>query len=774
MTPALPVDSFLDDIRDALERRRAAVLVAAPGAGKTTRVPPALVDDGRVLLLQPRRVAARAMARRIAIERGWTIGREAGWHIRFDRQFSSDTRLLVVTEGILTAYLQQDPLLSDVRTVVFDEFHERSVHADLGIAMAKQAWLARSDLRILVMSATLDSSQVSRFLDDAPVVEVPGMLHPLTTEYAPAASAEQALRTAIQKGRGHVLYFLPGVREIQQAMTACRDTAGDLDIDMVPLHGSLDAAAQDAALSADSRRRRVIMSTNIAETSLTVPGVSTVIDAGLHKVARYDADRAVDALATERITLDSADQRAGRAARIGPGFALRLWDHRDRLRPHRDAEIHRVDLAGPLLAILAWGASPADFEWFDAPAADRIEAGIALLTRLGALDNGQITTVGRQMQELPLTPRLARVLIGGAGSFEVCASCTYLSEPAVIDTGSASAASDMLPLLDRWPSWPPHLRHTTTALLESAKRVLGGHHPPKSSESDLLRALLSGYPDRVAKRRSGDRFTLASGHGAVIARDSHVRAAEWIVALDVTAGRTTATTEALVRLASSIDPSWLTPTSSELRHTLDGDSGTVKAVEIDWFDAIALCEHPVTPDPSERTRLLAAAWRDAAQDPSSTRLLRRLAFAGTSIDVDELVQAQAASAKRVSDISLTEESLPWDTRDRLTKLAPDKLVVPSGRAITIDYEDDGGVSVSVKLQELFGLAQTPRMGPARTPITFHLLAPSGRPVQTTRDLESFWERTYPEVRKELRGRYPRHPWPDDPWTAAPTHRTKRR
>ena len=365
MPQPLPVDSYLPRIAEALDRHRAAVLVAAPGAGKTTRVPPALVDRGRVLLLQPRRVAARAMARRIAEERGWTIGREVGWHIRFERQFTGDTRLLVVTEGILTAYLQQDPLLSDVATIVIDEFHERSVHADLGLALAKQAWQARSDLHIVVMSATLDPKPVSEFLGGCPIIDVPGSLHPLEIEYAPGESIAAALNVVLPRTKGNVLCFLPGGREINSAIGESSEAARRHEAELVPLHGSLDASAQDRALSSTSQRR-IIVATNIAETSLTVNGVSAVIDAGLQKVASYDADRGVDALTTERITLDSADQRAGRAARLGPGLARRLWDARDRLRPHREAEIHRVDLSALLLSILPGVPNPT-FEWFDRP-----------------------------------------------------------------------------------------------------------------------------------------------------------------------------------------------------------------------------------------------------------------------------------------------------------------------------------------------------------------------------------------------------------------------
>ena len=773
---ALPVDNFIDQIRSDLDRHRAAVLIAAPGAGKTTRVPPALIDRGRVLLLQPRRVAARAMARRIADERGWTIGREIGWHIRFERQFTADTRLLVVTEGILTAYLQQDPLLSNITTVVIDEFHERSVHADLGLALARQAWLARSDLRIVVMSATLDPQPVSAFLGDCPVIDVPGSLHPLTIEYGPGESIAAALNVVLPRTTGNVLCFLPGAREIHSAIAECADAARRHDVELVPLHGSLDAAAQDRRShrklrpASPKRTAKVIIATNIAETSLTVSGVSAVIDSGLQKVASYDPDRGVDALTTERITLDSADQRAGRAARLGPGLVRRLWDERDRLRPHREAEIHRVDLSALLLSILSWGAQPESFEWFDRPSGDRIRSAMSLLVRLGAVDGGGVTETGRLMQRLPLNPRLARALLAAHGSFEGCAACAWLSEPAPFERNT-STSCDLLPIIDRWHQAPPHLRRAAQNLEQAARKLLGDRHRPHIDETTLRRALLAGYPDRVAKRRGSDRVTLATGHGAVMGRESGVHDADWLIALDVTSGRTSATTEALVRMASRIEPEWLAPTRSELRVALDGDSGAVKAHEVDWYDAVTLREHPVAAPAVDRARILAEAWMAGEPDELSRRLLRRLRFASVGIELASIAAAAASEAKRLQDVVLTEDVLPWDARQTLVMAAPDRLTVPSGREMTIDYADDGSVSVSVKLQELFGLAETPRIGPSKTPITFHLLAPNGRPVQTTQDLKSFWERTYPEVRKELRGRYPKHPWPEDPWRATPTHRS---
>jgi ATP-dependent helicase HrpB len=778
--PVLPVDSYLPQIVEALARDRAAVLMAAPGAGKTTRVPPALIGPGRVLLLQPRRVAARAMARRIAEERGWTIGREIGWHIRFERQFTEETRLLVVTEGILTTYLHRDPLLSDVATIVIDEFHGRSIHADLGLALAKQAWLARSDLRIVVMSATMDPEPVAAFLGGCPIVEVPGALHPLEIEYGPGESIAAALTVVLPRTPGNVLCFLPGAREINAAISESGDVARRHDADLVPLHGSLNAAEQDAALSQPNgpvsptrgARRRIIVATNIAETSLTVNGVSAVIDSGLQKVASYDADRGVDALTTERITLDSADQRAGRAARLGPGIARRLWDARDRLRPHREPEIHRVDLSSPVISILAAGGGLQDFEWFDRPSPDRLSAALELLTRLGAVKDGRLTVAGEKMQRVPLPPRIARIFLHGRGAVEVCRACAWLTEPTRLAAAPATT-SDLLTVLDRWRDMPANLHRISESLERIAAGALGTKRVMHATDVELRRALLTGYPDRVARRRAGDKVTLASGHGAVMGRESGVHDAEWLLAIDAAAGRAGDRTEAIIRVASRIDREWLAPTRSTIEQKIN-DSGSVTAREIDWYGELTLAERPLGMNVDMTAAVLAAAWMERGPDKSTAQLLRRIEFAGLSIDISDFVFAAAANASRVQDIVITEDVFAWPIRQQLARDAPAALRVPSGRAMAIDYAADGSVNVSVKLQELFGLAETPRIGPSKTPITFHLLAPNGRPVQTTQDLRSFWERTYPEVRKELRGRYPRHPWPEDPWTAPATHRTKRR
>ncbi len=776
MLAPLPIDAHLAAVADALAARRAAVLVAAPGAGKTTRVPPALLADGRVLVLQPRRVAVRAVATRIAHERGWTLGAEVGWHVRFEKRFSATTPLVVVTEGILTARLQQDPLLSDVTTVVLDEFHERSIHADLGLALVRQAWLARDDLRVLVMSATLDTAPVARFLDGCPVIDVPGAGHPLATEYAPGDSVADAVRDVWPRSAGHVLCFLPGAGEIERARAAIATSLPPLDAEVLPLHGSLDGDRQDAALR-PSERRRVILATNLAETSLTVPGVATVVDSGLVKVARYDAARGIDHLVTERVTLDSADQRAGRAARLGPGLVRRLWHAHDRLRPSREPDIARVDLAGPALDLLAWGANPWTFEWFEAPPEEALARALEVLARLGAVTGDArapaLTALGRRLQRLPVHPRLARILVEGAGAFEVAAACALLTDGRARASGAATTPCDLLADLDRFSAQPPHVRQ----LARELQRLAGGSSgdgPAGIDETRLRRALFAGFADRLARRRAGtrDRLVLSSGHGATLGRESGVGEGEFLVALDVTAATRDGAAEARVRMASRVEAAWITPTTVEIDHRLDPTSGRIKAFEVARAGVLVVRERPVPVDAVAAAALLAEAWLARGPGETDRALVRRLRFAGLDIDLPALVGQAALGAASLDDIDLAAH-LAYDVRSRLEQAAPATLPVPSGRRAPLTYGDDGTVVAAVKLQELFGLAETPTLGPQAVPVTFSLLAPNGRPVQTTRDLRSFWQGAYQEVRRELRGRYPKHPWPEDPWTARPTHRTTR-
>jgi ATP-dependent helicase HrpB len=766
----LPIDPFLPDILAKVRDSRAVVVTAAPGAGKTTRVPPALAVDGPVIVLQPRRVAARSLAARIAAEQEWTIGKEVGWHVRFERQFGPATTVLFATEGILTARLQQDPLLAGFRTIILDEFHERSVHADLGIALAKQAWLARADLRLVIMSATLDAARVSAYLDHCSIVEVPGTLHPLDVRYSPDVGLSDAVNACLRERAGQVLCFLPGAGEIARAR---RELA--VDAEVVELHGSLDASAQDAAI-APASRRRVILATNIAETSLTVPGVAAVVDTGLHKVARYDSHRAVDSLETERISQDAADQRAGRAARLGPGVVIRLWHRADRLRTHREPEIQRVDLSATVLDILAWGGDPRNFDWFEEPSAGRVDAAFELLARLGATSAGRLTDAGHRMQRLPLHPRLSAILLAAGGAREAAVACALLSErhyQSVQSGQRPTTTSDLLSAVERARDLPDHVLGTARALQSLVKR--DGPASGSIDESVFRRALFAGYPDRVGRRReSGSpRVLMSSGHGAVVGAESGVRDGEFLIALDVTAGRPGEGAEARIRMTSTVERSWLTPTHTRVDHVFDQDAGVVRAVSRDYYDALVLVERQARADPDEVARLLVDAYLSTPLSDASEQLLRRTRYAGLDIDVRVLAERAARGVRSLGGLDI-DRGLTDDERRRLDRMAPLTIGVPSGREARLDYQADGSVTAAVKLQELFGLADTPRVGPRRDPVLLALLAPNGRPVQMTRDLRSFWERTYPEVRKELRGRYPKHPWPEDPWTAQPTARTTRR
>lgn len=769
----LPIDPYVPAIVDRLRRSRAVVVVADPGAGKTTRVPPALVDEGPAILLQPRRVAARAIAQRIAGERGWTIGREVGWHIRFERRFTPDTKLLVATEGILTARLQQDPLLSSFRTIVLDEFHERSIYADLGIALSKQAWLARTDLRLVVMSATLDAEAVSRFLAGCPIVTVSGRMFPIDISYAPVVSAADAIRELVTKTRGDALCFLPGAFEIQKTIGELR-TRVPSSVELLPLHGAMDAAEQDRVFRPGDRRR-VIVATNIAETSITVPRVTGVVDSGLQKTARYDAGRAIDTLVTERVTQDCADQRAGRAGRTAPGTVIRLWDARDRLRSRREPEIHRVDLSATSLDILAWGGDPRRFEWFEAPRPAAIDAALRLLERLGAIAGDTLTDMGRLMQQLPLHPRLSRILIAGAGGRKYAQACAMLSERFFLPPRSASTPSDLLSAIDDWVRVHPHIQHVAHEIERLAIRVLSATSASRVFDQDRFRrALLAGYPDRVGQRRDpgSPRVRLSSGAGATIAPGSGVHDGEFIVAIDAQASTRPNDPDSRIRVASRAQREWLNPTAIDVVHRLD-DEGTVRAFEVQRYDALVLAERPVPIDRDIAADLLAEAYLRAAPSAKDVRLIRRLKFAGQAVDLDALVRRSAYGVRSLRQIDL-DRTLPRDTALVLARDAPELLNVPSGRSVRLEYNDEGTVSASVKLQELFGLAETPRVGPRGEPVVLSLLAPNGRPVQVTRDLRSFWERTYPEVRRELRGRYPKHPWPEDPWNATPTARRTRK
>ncbi len=789
----LPVDAHLERIAEAVRKHRAAVITAPPGAGKTTRIPPVLAEDGPLILLQPRRVAARALARRIAAERGWTIGREVGWQVRFERKFSKETRLLVATEGVLTARLLADPLLERFRTIVLDEFHERSLHADLALALSAQALEARDDLRLVVMSATLAAEPIASFLDGCPVIDVPGRAYPLTVEYAPDRPLAEVVLERLQAvdgdsgggSRGHLLAFLPGAREIDRAVSDLRGRV-PAGVRVLPLHGSLPPEAQDAAV-APSDSRKVVLATNIAETSLTVAGVTDVVDGGTHKVLRLDAGLGLDRLELERIPRDAADQRAGRAGRTGPGHVVRLWDERQQLEPQRQSEIRRVDLAGPFLDVLAWGEQPTSFRWFEAPDPNRAARAMELLERLGAMDAGAITPLGRALRRLPLHPRLGRVLLAEPDRRLAAAACAVLSEGWFAGAGETRTVCDLLPLVDRIGQAPYRVREAAKQLEARAAEVDPDRRWQIEADGPTLGApLLAGYPDRVARRREpgSPRLLLANGHGAELGRESGVHDGEFLVAVDLFAaphpgrrggspGGPPGGSSSRVRVAAQVLPEWIPLTRRETVHELDGESGRVRAAERQFHESLLLREAPVRADAERSAELRRDALLERGLGERAESLLRRLRFAGAEIDLPALLLDLCRQREGWFEPDL-EPALDWAARQALQSGAPATLDVPSGRSVRLDYRDQDTVVAAVKLQELFGLADTPRIGPRKVPVVFELLAPNGRPVQTTRDLRNFWNETYAEVRKELRGRYPKHPWPEDPWTAQPTHRPKRR
>ena len=560
---------------------------------------------------------------------------------------------MVATEGILTARLQQDPLLSGFRTVILDEFHERSLHADVGLALARQAWRARDDLRIVVMSATLDTARVAAFLDDCPVIEVPGRVHPLEIEYAPHASIAEAAAALVAGGHGDVLCFLPGAPG-DSPRRARRPVARS---SRRPRHRAAPRLARRGRAGSRGRavaaRRRVILATNIAETSLTVPGVTAVVDTGLHKIARHDPARGIDSLETERITADAADQRAGRAGRVEAGRVRRLWDARDRLRPHREPEILRVDLAATALDVIGWGGDPRTLEWFEAPAPEAVDAALALLARLGAVEwapgtSPRLTALGGTLGRLPLHPRLGRILVAAGGAPEAALACALLSERHFLPPRTAVTSSDVLSAIDDPRRLPPHVTAVAAEIARVAARVLGDAARAHAGEADLRRALFEGYADRVARRRApgSPRVLLASGHGGVVAEESGVTGGEWLVAIDVQAGWRGEGREARIRVASQVEREWLSATGSVVEHRFDPASGRVTAVAVERYDALPLVERPVAPDPARVASLLAAAWLDRGPGDADLRLVRRLRFAGHPVELGRSRWRAPARARR--------------------------------------------------------------------------------------------------------------------------------
>ncbi|MEO1230506.1 MAG: ATP-dependent helicase HrpB [Myxococcota bacterium] len=833
----LPIHEVTDRLAEAVREAQRGVLLAPPGAGKTTVVPGLLVDrglvEGQVWVLEPRRLAARLAAKRVAEERGGRVGDEVGYRVRFEDRSSKRTRILYVTEGILTRRLVQDPLLEGVGAVVLDEFHERSIHADLGLALLREVRTLRPELIVLVMSATLSPGPVANYLDDAPIVESQGRAHPVEISWGEriderpvedrvVGGVKRVLRDA---GDGDVLAFLPGAREIQRAATRLtKDLEGKVDV--LALHGEMDARAQDRAVRPREAGapRRVVLATNVAESSLTIPGVEVVVDSGLAKRARFDPHLGVDHLELGRISRFSADQRAGRAGRLGPGRALRLWteaEHRQ-LPLAEDAEVTRVDLAPALLQIVGFGSSPAGFAWFESPGAGRVAQASLLLERLGAFRRGEarLTDLGQRLARFPVHPRLGKMLLvahergvlgRGARLAALASERDLLRERRRgRDRVGSSDLLERLELLEEVergasPESVGLDPNGARAVLRAAarlERMVGREPPPKAGvasgddEEALLRATYAGYPDRVARARDGASLQLAEGGSVKRAEESVVKEAS-LVAVVQTDGRGSGRA-AVARLLSRVEQDWLEEDGGVERETVarfDPVRERVEVVEVASFGRLELARRPrpnASLDPTEALVEAALAQLDRVLPvrESEQTLLRRYAIVREARPELELPELQLdalrrqvlpevamglrsfAELRKVDLSSALARSLP--SAARLDALAPTHVSVPSGRRLRLRYPPEGPPVLSVRLQEVFGLAETPRIAGGRVALKMELLAPNQRPVQVTQDLASFWARTYAEVRKELRRRYPKHQWPEDPADGIPSARAKPR
>jgi len=816
-TDVLPIDTRLAEVRRALDTHSRALLVAEPGAGKTTRVPLALLDsswcaEGRLLLLEPRRVAARLAARYMAERLGESVGETVGYRMRGETRVSDRTRLEVVTQGVLTRLLQDDPMLEGIAGIVFDEFHERSLEADLGLALALDVQNGlREDLRLLVMSATLDVEALTRVLGEVPLVECPGRSFPVTTHYRPlpardgvASRQADVVREALAREAGDVLVILPGVGEIRRLARELAGLAGEVALH--ELHGRLPLETQQRALGRDpDGRRRVVLATAIAESSVTVDGVRIVIDSGFAREPVFQPRLGLTRLATHRVSRASADQRRGRAARQGPGVCYRLWAEEQPLPAHAEPEIRQADLAPLAFELARWGiAEPGALDWVTPPPPAALDAGRVLLQRLGVLDDDhRLTALGRACARYPVHPRLA-VMLERAAELDARPLACWLA--ALLEGRAGGDGKDLAKTLAARPDRAT--RGADGQWYRDARRLAATLKGGLAVETlaPLGELLAIAYPERVALRQAPGRFKLAAGSLALLDAAHPLGQAEALVAVELD-GQAQG---ARIFRAATLDPVRLTALFPEAREfrarlTWSDTEGRLIGEEVRALGELVLESRPLRDMPAGAVReaLLEAVRRrgwlafdakaeqlcarvallrrelgDEWPDWSQTRLLATLeTWLAPYLDgIRRLDRLDALPYER-----LLLDRLDWSQRQALDALAPTHLSVPSGSRIRLDYVSDhadGALGnepvLAVKLQELFGLDETPRLVGGRVPVVLHLLSPAGRPLQVTRDLASFWERGYFEVRKEMRGRYPKHPWPEDPRAAVPTARTRRR
>ncbi len=840
MRSGLPIDTALPPLAAALAAKRNAVLVAPPGAGKSTVVPLALLDQAwakrkRIVMLEPRRLAARAVATRMATTLRESPGETVGYRMRLETRVGPSTRLEVVTEGVFTRMLHADPALTGIAAVLFDEYHERSLHADTGLALALDAQQhVAPELRLLAMSATLDGARVATLLGGAPVIESEGRMFAVDVRYLGTglpqlpggaepidAAVSRAVQRALREAEGDALVFLPGAGEIRRTQTRLAEAALGADVDVLPLYGELAFGEQDAAIApARPGRRKVVLATNIAETSLTIDGVKIVVDAGLERRNAFDPASGMSRLTTQRISRASAEQRAGRAGRTSPGVCYRLWGEgaQRSLAPFAPPEITTADLAPLALDLAVWGTPATELRWLDPPPAATLASARDLLVRLGALDAaGRATRHGLAMHELSAHPRLAHMLLAahehhaGAAAAELAA---LLSERDVLrggtmgPDGSRERDTDIRTRLDalRRGSGRGPLERVRRAE-KNFRRDLGVPPGTRAIDSPLATGVLLAfaYPDRIGKRRPGDapRYTLANGRGASFGNPESIAREEFIVALELD----DRDRDAKILLAAPLKRAdLLAEFEAQLVQrdevTWDARTEAVVARRTLRLDELVVDDKPLPEIPSEAAAAAFAAglsslgaaalpWDDDSRDFAArgefVRALNRsdladwpdFSEAALLADLSWLEPFLAGLTRRshLSRVPLTDalrSRLSHAQQRRLDELAPTHIALPTGTRAKIDYRDDNAPCASMRMQEVFGLASTPKIGGGAVPVTFKLLSPAQRSLQVTRDLASFWKNAYVDVRKDMRGRYPRHYWPENPLEAEPTKRAKPR
>ncbi|WP_347263133.1 ATP-dependent helicase HrpB [Nitrobacter sp.] len=849
----LPIDAVLGELGRTLGAHDTAVLVAPPGAGKTTRVPLALLDapwiaGRKIVVLEPRRIAARASAERMARTLGERVGETVGYRVRFGSRVSRKTRIEVVTEGIFSRQILDDPELNGVAAILFDEFHERSLDADLGLALARDVQSGlREDLRILVMSATIDGARVAKLLGDAPVIESEGRAFPVETRYLgrkPDSPMERqmadAIATALRAEVGSLLAFLPGAAEIRRTQTMLAERIHDASIEIVPLFGALDAAAQDRAIApAPKGQRKAVLATSIAETSLTIEGVRIVVDSGLARVPRFEPDIGLTRLETMRASRAAVDQRRGRAGRTGPGVCYRLWDEPQTasLPAYTQPEILSADLSSLVLDLAQWGVrDPATLAFLDPPPAPALNEARSLLRELGALDaDGRITDEGKSLRALALPPRLARMIVGahrlGSGR-EAADIAAVLTERGLggdsvdLDARLDHFRRDRSPraagarqLAERWASQvaassPSPLvgegrgggstgraRNLTPAPNPSERASLPVPAPQGGGELGTGEMLALAFPDRVARHRGNGSFVLANGRGASVDPASRLAREPFIAVAELTGTAASGRILLAAPIAQGqIESRFAGQIETDEDISFDRAAMSLRGRRRKRLRAITLAEAPVAVAPSIATaRILAEGLIDAGLDrlPWSKPLKQwrdrvmflRAAEGGEWPDLSDAGLAATAEmwlSPALSDKTALKEFsagdlsealmalLPWNLRARLEREAPTHFEAPTGTTLAIDYEAGQGPTIAVRLQELFGLTTHPSIAQGKVPLVLELLSPAHRPVQVTRDLPGFWRGSYAAVRSDLRGRHPRHPWPDDPANATPTRRVKPR